>query len=220
MTELTVTFPTRFRRSQFRAVPGNQIREVQKSIVGTESVVPTFATKWDFSGRISVLEENERLEWLAFVSDMQGGLGVTDLPVYAEYRPLDALGRELPRKGLPDIDVFEHWSFETSTQEFVTLAADVVAGQTEVSLTLADCQGMRPGHYFSIGSRLHIVTKSWSDGSQIRCSPPLRDAHSAGDTVEVANPVCRVRMIGEGNGVPTVELRPIDFVDPIFSEAF
>lgn len=220
MTELTVTFPTRFRQSRFRVYQDNQVRNVRNSISGAESVVPTFAAKWRMSGRIMVRDEDERLEWAAFVADMQGGLGVCDVPIYAEYRPKDARGRELPCYNTDDFDAFEHWTFYTDTSEFVELDSDVTAGQSDISLNLIDCQGLRAGHYFSIGSRLHIVTKSWAEGSEVRCSPPLREAHVAGTAVEVANPLCRSRMIGDGNGVPTTMPRPVDFPEPSFVEAF
>lgn len=222
MTSL-VPFPANVRWSQFGPPQlRGQMRGREMSIVGTETIIPTLTGHWQLSGQFVLLGPEEQLEWQAFLAQMQGGIGQTDVPVYSRYRVPQADGRVPPFSVLPKVNPAEHFVFATQERENIELRESASERDTDLALTLVNSLRPRPGHIFSIGERLHRVQRAWDDDEgnpYVRVQPPLREPHSAGAGVKTDRPVCRMRLTDEGAGEYEETPRGIPAVSVSFVEA-
>jgi len=217
---MNVPFPRLAKKttSGFRMV--SQMRGRQTAISGAESIIPSFAGHWVVAVSFFIYGEDARLEWQAFLAQMEGGIGTTDVPVYLPHRPKDARGGSAPVTEPPAFDTFEYWSFVNTARGAIELASNAAMRSTDLSLTLNDSLGLRPGHGLTVGDRFHRVQKSWDNGTKVRIQPPLRAAALAGDLVETDNPVCKMRFASEDDGEVEFQPNGVDRATIIFREAF
>jgi len=215
-----IAFPrlAKMTTSGFRMV--GQMRGRETAISGAESIIPSFSGHWTVSISFFIHNEAARLEWQAFLAQMEGGIGTTLVPIGLPYRPVDQRGGRASVTGQPEFGTFEHWSFVSEARPAVVVKTDAPLRSTDLDLTLADSLGLRPGHGLSIGDRFHRVQRSWEDGTKIRIQPPLRAAAPAGAIVETDNPVCKMRFASEDEGEVDFSLSEIDRPTVIFREAF
>ena len=217
-----VPFPRRARWTQVGhpALRG-QMRGRQMSIAGAEAIVPTLTGHWVLSGRVSLPDDAAQLEWSGFLAQMQGGIGTTLVPIYNRNPVPYADGTVAPPREVPELATAEHWIFQTTRIDTITLASAAQVRDTELALTLVDSLHPRPGHLLSIGDRFHRVQRAWTDGTTpyVQVQPPLREAHTVGTRVETVAPVCRMRLTGEDVGEITETPDGIAFVDVSFVEA-
>ena len=215
-----VAFPqlTRFAVSSFRMI--NKMRGRQTAISGAESIIPSFAGHWAVAVTFVIHGEDARLEWQGFLAQMEGGIGTTDVPIYLQHRPKDGRGGNAPHNVKPAFNTFEHWSFVNTSRGAIVLENNAALRATDLSLTLNDSLGLRPGHAFSIGDRFYRVQQSWDNGTKVRVEPPLRSSAAAGEIIETDNPVCKMRFVSEGEGEVDFGPRRIDSPTVTFREAF
>jgi len=97
---------------------------------------------------------------------------------------------------------------------------------TQIEVRYPNSTGLRPGHFFSIGERLHRVQAAYKSRDTefgpryaVHFQPPLRAPALAGDFVEVARPVCRMRMVTEAEGLFDQSLSVLPTVQVQFTEA-
>jgi len=197
-----------------------QMRGRETAISGAESIIPSFSGHWTVSISFFIHNEEARLEWQAFLAQMEGGIGTTLVPVTLPYRPRNARGGRASVTEVPEFSTFEHWSFVNDARASIMVKTDAPLRATDIELTLTDSLGLRPGHSLSIGERFHRVQRSWDDGAKIRIQPPLRAGAAAGSIVETDNPVCKMRFASEGEGEVDFSLSEIDRPTVKFREAF
>ena len=216
-----VPFPRTVKFAGFQPVFSGQIRGRQEALSGAESIIPSFSGRWTASAPIMLVYENARTEWRGFMAQMEGGIGVSHVPIMQQHRPRLADGRVPEQYSSPAFAAFEHWSFVSDPVARVTLAADAAVRATDLQISLVDCLGLRPGHYLSIASRLYQVQLSWADGASnyIRVRPPLREAAVTGAALELDNPICQMRLSSEDTGNPSEGLTDVDRVEVAFREA-
>lgn len=203
---MQATFPylAGWRNSSFRLE--GQSLDIPRSITGAETVRATMRGRWVMSGEVVVHGEAAYLQWQAFLSQMQGRLGTTLVPVATRFRPKDGEGRMLPfdaTAGIAGAQTWEHFGFENSQVNRITTAASAALRATELSLNINDTTGIRPGQFFSIGQRLHRVQHHWEPSSgahRVMIEPPLREAITSGRQLELARPVCRMRFASDMDG--------------------
>jgi hypothetical protein len=215
-----IAFPrlAKMTTSGFRMV--GQMRGRETAISGAESIIPSFSGHWAVSISFFIHNEAARLEWQAFLAQMEGGIGTTLVPIGLPYRPVDQRGGRASVTGQPEFSTFEHWSFVNDARAAIMVKTDAPLRATDIELTLTDSLGLRPGHSLSIGERFHRVQRSWDDGAKIRIQPPLRAGAAAGSIVETDNPVCKMRFASEGEGEVDFSLSEIDRPTVKFREAF
>jgi len=85
-----IAFPrqAKLTTSGFRMV--GQMRGRETAISGAESIIPSFSGHWTVSISFFIHNEEARLEWQAFLAQMEGGIGTTLVPVTLPYRPRNA----------------------------------------------------------------------------------------------------------------------------------
>lgn len=195
-----------------------------ESISGAQTIVPTLRGKWMATASFVLHGEAATLQWQAFLAQMQGRIGTTLVPARSRYRPKDRDGKPLPFCDIANIkgaQTWEHFGFENTDIPRITLASPAALRATELSLTLNDSTGLRPGQFFSLGDRLHRVQHHWQPGNghRVMIEPPLRAAAPAGAVLEIAKPVCRMRMTSETEGLFDQSLNRLPSVTVNFMEA-
>lgn len=192
-----VTFPHQLIAQGARFALIGQTRIAQESISGASTVIASLAARWSASVTFVIRDEAGHLAFRAFMAGLEGMLGTTDVPAFARYRPLDQNGRAVTRctvASLAEAQTMEHFGFENAEIEGAQLAADAALRATDLQVTESATTGIRPGHRFSIGDRLHEVQLAWTDGARrLRVQPPLRAAALSGAQLNLFAPICRMR---------------------------
>lgn len=185
-----------------------QSLEPSQSISGDETVVPTLRGRWTATAGFALKGEAATLQWQAFLAQMEGRIGTTLVPARSRFRPMNRNGHRLAfcrTAGLADAQTHEHFGFESTLITHMTVAAAAPLRATVIDVVNVDTTGLRPGQPFSIGDRLHRVQAHWQPGgdgtARIMFQPPLRAAVGAGARVELARPVCKMRMVTEEEGL-------------------
>lgn len=190
-----------------------QSLETQESINGTPVVVPTLRGKWMATISMVLHDEASTLQWQSFLAQMQGRIGTTDVPVLSRYRPRDRRNL-MPSFGdvatLEDAQLMDHFGFANSPipRAYLNGGFPLRASQIEIRYT-PNTTGLRPGHFFSMLGRLHRILHIYeshqlSDGTSRYAAlvePPLRRAYPGSTVIEVDNPTCRMRFVGESEGI-------------------
>lgn len=222
---MQATFPHLCYQQSAQFMPVGMSLEPQDSINGTPTIIPTMRARWMAQVGFALNGEAATLQWRAFLMQMQGRLGTTLVPVYSKYGARDRDGHPLPFCDIASIEgaqTWEHFGFENTPIRRVSVKSAAALRATQLDLTLFDTTGLRPGHFFSIGERLHAVTTHWQPDSathRITFVPPLRSAVAAGTRVEIERPVCRMRMVTETEGLFDQALDPFPTVQVQFQEA-
>ena len=220
-----VTFPHLPKWQSVQFYLGGQSLEPQESINGTPAIVPTMRGRWMATMTLVLYDEASTLQWQAFLAQMQGRVGTTNVPALARYRPLNRNGEVLcfdDLANLADGQTWEHFGFENTTLNRVTMSGAAVLRATQTNINLFDTTGLRPGHFFSIRDRLYRVQKHWepSDGAhRIMFEPPLREAIPNNTRLEIERPVCKMRFVSETEGVYDQSLALFPTVTCNFMEA-
>lgn len=187
--------------------PDSASRTGGQSLSGSEQVVPT-NPRWRASFKGPVVTEESVLSWRAFVGQMNGRAGTVLVPRWEEYGPVDVNGRRLSyvdaasyeRGGLN----FDLSGFGQEEPEHAVLATAAAINSTRISVDLHDVEGPRPGQYFGIGDRLHLVTHVWQEAegalTQLQFTPWLRAAAPEGSRLILDRPVCLMRFAQDQTG--------------------
>lgn len=222
---MQATFPHQALWRDVRFHLEGQSLDVQQSITGNDTVVATMRGRWMATVNFAIQGEAATLQWQAFLAQMQGRIGTTLVPVLSKFRPKDRNGRELSfcdTADLSDAQTWEHFGFENTNLNRITLASAAPLRATQLSLSIFDTTGIRPGQFFSIGERLHRVQSHWEPSAgahRVLIEPPLRAAAGAGTRLEIEKPVCRMRMVTETEGLFDQALDNMPQVSINFREA-
>lgn len=176
-----------------------QSRPAQQSISGVTTVVASMAARWEASVGFRVYSEAQYLKMRAFLAQMEGMIGTTDVPALATFRPADRDGLEVGMfdvAGLSDAQTMEHFGFQNAPLEACLIAEPALNRATEIAVAYTNSTGLRPGHRFSIAGSLYEAQLTWDDGARhiVKFQPPLRAAVGAGDPVEINYPRCKMRL--------------------------
>lgn len=215
---MDVPFPHRAVRMRTVATPVGRGRLAGRSLSGVDRPVATAGGHWRVQAQFMVPYQ-ARGAWNAFLAQMQGVLGVTEVPVFRSPRMATTDGRKVefcnPVAGVDGADTFEHFGFSRPTGGWVTLAEAAALRATRLVLDVDPfVEGLRPGDLFSIDGRLHEVLTHYNDPAEndrdvVQIWPPLRAAGSQGQVLDVTYPTCRVRFATEAEGRPENERLPM-----------
>lgn len=202
-----------------------QSLEPQESISGVETIVPTMRARWTATAAFALKDEAATLQWQAFLAQMQGRIGTTLVPCRSRWRPRDRDGHGMTfcdTARLADAQTWEHFGFANASILRATVLSGMPLRSSEMDVVFSDSTGIRPGQFFSINERLHRVQHHWQSAegvSRIRFEPPLRKAVEAGQSLELARPVCLMRCVSETEGLFDQSLDVLPVVTLNFVEA-
>lgn len=125
---------------------------------------------------IPLASEPQKRAWRAISAQCDGRLNNLAVPIYSDDVPWPG--------GVIGAPVL------------VTLAADIAAGQTDISLTLTSCGPLFSGMQFSIAEVLYRIDEvtEVSGSTVVSVWPPVRLPESAGTSVEFVDPRSTVRL--------------------------
>lgn len=194
-----VRFPHQLMRQDARFRIAGQSQAPVQSVSGAFTIRPAMGAHWQASVTLVARGEAQQLALQAFIAGMEGQLGTTDVPLIARHRPMDRDG--LPVNGcdiadLADAQTAEHFGFQNAPIVAATLAVSAALRATQIAVTYLDSVGLRPGHRFSINGRIYEVQLTWIEAGQniVQFQPPLREAATSGDAVEIHHPRCIMRL--------------------------
>lgn len=214
MALVAADWPVHLRPRRVRFRPENQSRSGGLSTLGNEQVTVAPSARWRASLTLPAVNERTILAWRAFVGAMDGRAGTVLVPNFDAFTARDGQGRRLrsyPSYGWGgDLEQdgvafnLSGWGIDDSVVH-ATLAASAALNATQISVNYAEgIDGVRPGQYFGIGNRLHIVTQTWQvdddSPTQIRFRPWLRAAVPSGTKVIIENPLCLMRFADDMTG--------------------
>jgi len=193
---------------------------------GAADVISGDAGFWRASfGSVVVTTRERVLTWRAISAKLQGRLFPILVPYCALYQPFPAgvaRGGVVPHS---DGAYFSDGTGYLSGSINVYLNDDRPQRAVSGTITVDVSDVIQPGHVFSFGERLYEVgdVEYLSETvAEITWKPPLRDAVSAGTELNFDAPVCRMRLVSDGEmqlqldmnrrGFPTV-----NFVEDLVS---
>ena len=226
---MQVTFPHLARWQDVQFHMSGQSLEAQQSISGAETIVPVPRGRWKASISMVLRGEAAVLQWQAFLAQMQGRIGTTLVPARSRYRPNDRDGHGVGFCNVADIadaQTMDHFGFANPPLDMIRVNQNAALRATEIEVRYPNSTGLRPGHFFSIGERLHQVQAvyklrdtEFGPRYAVHFHPPLRAPVLAGDLVEIARPVCRMRFATEEEGLFDQSLDVLPRVQVNFVEA-
>lgn len=221
---MDVTFPHGVSRQSSTFARAGLSQEPKTAITGAQTVVPTQGGHWTATVSLLLRGEAQELAWMAFLAQMEGRIGVTQVPVNYAWRPRDRDGHVVSFckvAPLSGAQTAEHFGFASVPMVTVTLGGGALRA-TEMDYSRNNVDALRPGHYFSVGERLHQVQLTWRDRNgvdRMRFWPPLRRAVEAGETATLDRPVCRMRFATEDEGLLPADFNRLPIVTCNFIEA-
>lgn len=199
---------------------------------GAESIASSNSAHWRASVTFHIPHREEaHLAWEAFLAQMQGAIGTVDVPAKLKWRPRDARGRPISAQpailsglsgDLDTLGLLDHGQFAAPEAVHVRLQSDASLRDGVIHVEYPDALGLRPGQLFSIGGNLHQVRHVIGEGAgveQVHIRPLLRRDWAAGSALEIARPVCRMRLAADEQGAVDLNFARMQNIDVQFIEA-
>ncbi|HEV2557965.1 MAG TPA: hypothetical protein VGU45_05005 [Microvirga sp.] len=198
------------------------------SLTGREQITASGAGRWRARLDLDLRKEEAVLSLRALVAQLEGRAGTVLVPKWEMYAPKAANGRRFNQITAAPYDGgvlnFDLSGWGQGEMTHAELAAPAARGATQISVTMLDGAGPRPGQYFGIGGRLYLVAARWrvteDSPVQIRFWPRFREAATTGERVILDRPVCLMRLADDASGELTLELlrwgsTSLDFVEVV-----
>jgi hypothetical protein len=193
------------------------------NIDGEAFAKPTLNGFWKVNMSMIGLSQQAQLALSAFHTQMKPANARCVIPVISQWRPNDDNGRMLAQNHAAPEWTFDHIGWANDPFDGFTLRAAASHRDSYIDVNKPALSQLWPGHYITIGNRLHqVVNVSSIDESEtaIRVSvmPNIRGAHPIGTVVVVDQLVLEVNcaesdpIVNEG-----ARMNPIGFS---FIEAF
>lgn len=198
---------------------------------GAESIAASNSAHWEATATFLIANNEEaHMAWQAFLARMQGAIGSTLVPAASRWQPRDSKGRKIA--GAPATlsgsddglagDVFwDHGVLDTPETVHVRLNAAASLRDGIITVNYPDAIGLRPGQFFSLGGNLHQVRYSHEVSAgvdEVYIRPLLRQDWAAGDPIEIARPVCRMRLADDMQGVLDLNFERLQKIEVKFVE--
>lgn len=196
---MLVNFPhlVQINSSSFRVI--GQSSDSMTSISGATTFVATMGARWSATLGVQVRGAAAQLQFAAFLAGMEGHLGTTLVPTKHLRSPFDRDGHRVVQcdvANITDAETAEHWGLMSAPTVMAKLSADAALRATQVSVDYSNSVGIRPGHFFQIGSSLCRARLTWELGGEnvVQFMPPLRETALENSAVILDVPRCKMRL--------------------------
>ncbi len=170
------------------------------SVSGAVQVVSSDAGIWKAElGSIVINDRQTVLAWRGIANLLEGRLGKIVIPLCRGYQPRGDAGLYEPVPHSDDA-FFSDGAGYVGAFNNVTLAGSVAARAVSANFTIETGGTLEPGQHFSLGERLYrlrTVVYTSDTAASVTFRPPLREAASLGDRVEIDDPICRMRLASD-----------------------
>lgn len=210
MTDLVFPPDLRLVKAGFHLV--NSGRSGGPAWDGSEQIVQSLAAHWYFKGAIIIRSAEEELAARAFFTALDGRANPFLMPAGVHRLvnwPVDAQGRSLS----PDFvkryqthlrdTAYEQPDVPSTSDVLATLNAAAAAGATQLAINKTQGAAFRAGQDISLGERMYRffeIVSVVGNVTTVKIRPRLREAASSGASVEVTDPVCRMRAASDVSG--------------------
>lgn len=159
-----MTLPLPWNLSQSKAVwhPVNVSRSGGASLNGSEQIIQSNSGHWGCSLEIPVYHEEKILAYRAFIAGMEGRGTEILVPCMSKFRPVDFNGRMFPMENAAPLVLSELAGFGQTETAVMWTAEPAAMGSRQLFIRHPQQPPLRPGHYFGIGDRLHLISAAWS----------------------------------------------------------
>lgn len=149
---------------------------------------PTLNGFWRIEMQVVARTEQAKLAISAFVTAMEAGAACV-VPI-CSFRPNSETGRPLASSAVAPSFTFEHSGFAGDPFEGFRLFAPASHRDSFVDISKPALSQLAPGHFFSLGDRLHQVIgvshiDEHPDRIRVSVMPNIRGGHAAGALVVV-----------------------------------
>ncbi|MBP7619358.1 MAG: hypothetical protein KA745_00200 [Gemmatimonadales bacterium] len=141
--------------------PASTSRTGGRSLSNSEQIVRSGSGFWRASLTIPVRREGQTLAYRAWMAMAEGMAGDVRVPCISMHRPRDMNGRMPPASAATGLVIADHAGFAHDEVVTHTAAEAAPAGAAHLRVRHTGTPGIRPGHYFGIGDRLHLVSAAW-----------------------------------------------------------
>lgn len=159
---MTLVLPWNLPPSRSVFSPVNTSRSGGTSLSGSEHVVQSNAGHWGCRLEIPVYHEERVLAYRALMAGLEGrGVDIL-VPCLTKYRPRNMDGRMQGMASAAPFALSELSGFGQTEPEIMWTAQPADLGGQEMVISHPHQPPLRPGHYFGIGQRLHLISAAWS----------------------------------------------------------
>lgn len=160
------------------------------NVDGETFAKPALNGFWRHNMQVVATDMQSHLALDAFLTAMEAPGAECVVPIFARYLPLGNNGRMLTRGGPTAPWTADHVGFTSDPFDGFTLRAAAAYRDSFIDVNMPALSRLWPGHYISLGDRLHKVvnvTPLNENARQARVSvmPNLRAAHPNGTVVIV-----------------------------------
>jgi hypothetical protein len=149
----------------------NASRSGGASITGSQQVVRSDAGFWTMRATLTLSSvgrrrgETQILAYRAMQAQLDGMAGEIDVPCITPWRGYDENGRMLnanPAAAFAPTGtgLFDHAGFGQTEPELYFADVAAAARATSMTVRFDTPEGLRPGHFFGIGHRLYLISRS------------------------------------------------------------
>ena len=187
------------------------------SVSGVSQVVASDAGIWKATlGGIVVRSREAVIAFRALANLLEGRLNPVMVPTCRAYQPIPsgftsttaaALLDDVPHS---DDAFFEDDTGYGGSTANIVLTNSVASRAVSANITIEYGGQLEPGMFFSLGDRLYRVRTavySTPTAAAITFRPPLREAATAGDVLEIDRPACRMRLLDDSQMDLELQLR-------------
>lgn len=140
-----------------------------RTLTGHQQVVRSDVGFWRCRMTLEVTNvgrrgEERTLAYRMLYAQLDGMAGEIEVPCTSLWRPYDINGRMLRAAGAQGVGkrgLFNHAGWGLTEPELMTVRDAASKGAMRLTIEHSQVQGLRPGHYFGIGTRLYLVSRCW-----------------------------------------------------------
>ena len=193
------------------------------NIDGESFAKPALNGFWNLELAVIAPDMQAQMALSAFVTAMSAASAECVVPVLVQWRPNDRHGRMLDHGGVGPSFTFDHTGFQSEPFDGYSLIAAASHRDSYIDVQTPDLSHLWPGHYLTLGDRLHQVVNVNSIGEsatqvRIHVMPNIRGGYPAGETVIVDQLRLRCRL-NKGDQIGHT-IDPVRFGGLSFVEAF
>lgn len=192
----------------------NPSRSGGVALNGMEQTVASGAERWRAYGAFNVFGKAAMLQFDAFLTEMLGRAGETEVPTFSGRLanwPLELhLGQETGRVLHPGITrrkeldgtVYEDPEVPAASEIIAQTVSSAALGATSITIIISQGSPLVAGQLFGIDDRLYRAYSVTPSGSNLVVSfrPKLRVAVASATTVKLSRPVCLMKLASDDEG--------------------
>lgn len=154
-------------RSVFR--PRGTSKSGGRTLSGDEFVVVSDAGFWTASLQLPVHGEDRTLAYRSLIAALNGRAGTVLVPCLDRFRPRDYNGRMPSAEaatGIDGLSLLDHGGIGFVEEPTMWVSAAASRRASRLLIRHPHVDSIRPGHYFGLGERLHVVSRQWAISSE------------------------------------------------------